>query len=164
MQGNPVQFTTSQIILGIKRRATNQTQMNSANKSPWEKYSRRNGRTSVLGRGGLVWLSVCVLFCGVPSFTWAQAEQPEASAGRTVQGITTSVPSAQPDQQAGQQPDQQNPGSISGTVLDQSGAPVAGAEVTLVREDQAPNRQIVGDDGQFSFANVSPGTFELKIN
>jgi hypothetical protein len=160
-----VQFTTSQIILGIKRRATNQTQMNSANKSPWEKYSRRNGRTCVLGRGGLVWLSVCVLFCGVPAFMWAQAEQPEAaSAGRIVQGITTSVPSAQPDQQAGQQPDQQDPGSISGTVLDQSGAPVAGAEVTLVREDQAPKQQIVSDDGQFSFTNVAPGAFQLNIN
>jgi len=149
-----VVFTSSQIILGIKRRATNQ--MNSANKSPWEKYSRRNGRTSVLGRRGQVWLSVCVLFCGIPALTWAQAEQPEAaSAGRAVQDITTS-PSAEPDQQ--------NLGSISGTVLDQSGAPVAGAEVTLVRENQAPNRQIVGDDGQFSFTNVSPGAFELNIN
>ena len=154
MQDNPVVFTSSQIILGIKRRATNR--MNSANKSPWEKYLGRNGRTSVLGRRGQVWLSVCVLFCGIPALTWAQAEQPEAaSAGRAVQDITTS-PSAEPDQQ--------NLGSISGTVLDQSGAPVAGAEVTLVRENQAPNRQIVGDDGQFSFTNVSPGAFELNIN
>jgi hypothetical protein len=162
MQDNPVVFTSSQIILGIKRRATNR--MNSANKSPWEKYLGRNGRTSVLGRRGQVWLSVCVLFCGIPALTWAQAEQPEAaSAGRVVQDITTSAPSAQPDQQAGQQPDQENPGSISGTVLDQSGAPVAGAEVTLVRENQAPNQQIVGDDGQFSFTNVSPGAFELNI-
>jgi len=138
--------------------------MNSANKSPWEKYSRRNGRTSVLGRRGQVWLSVCVLFCGIPALTWAQAEQPEAaSAGRAVQDITTS-PSAEPDQQIEQEPDQQNLGSISGTVLDQSGAPVAGAEVTLVRENQAPNEQIVGDDGRFSFTNVSPGAFELNIN
>src|ERR1700722_7907754 len=57
MQDNLLQFTTSQIILGIKRRATNQTHMNSANKTPWEKYSSQNGRTSVFGRGGLVWLS-----------------------------------------------------------------------------------------------------------
>src|ERR1700692_433261 len=132
MRNNPLHFTSSQNILGIKRRATNQTHMNSANKTPWEKYSSQNGRTSVFGRGGLVWLSICVLFCVVPA-TWAQAEQPEAaSAGRAVQDITTSAPSAQPDQQAWQQPDQQNLGSISGTVLDQSGAPAAGAEVTLV--------------------------------
>ena len=158
-------FTSSQIILEIKRRATNQTQMNPANKSPWGKYSRRNGRTSVLGRGGLVWLSVCVLFCGFPALAWAQADQAEtANAGRAVQDITTPAPSAQADQRAGQQPDQHIPGNISGTVLDQSGAPVAGAEVTLVRENQASNQQIVGDDGQFSFANVSPGAFQLKIN
>lgn len=152
-----MQFKTSQIVLGIGRRATNQTQMNSANKGPWEKYSSRNGRTSVLSRGGLFWLSLCVLFCGVPVLTWAQAEQPEAaSAGRALQDITTPAASAQPDQR--------NPGSISGTVLDQSGAPVAGAEVTLVRENQAPNQQIVGDDGQFLFTNVAPGAFELNIN
>ena len=152
-----MQFQTSQIVLGIGRRATNQTQMNSANKGRWEKYSSRNGRTSVLSRGGLFWLSLWVLFCGVPVLTWAQAEQPEAaSAGRALQDITTPAASAQPDQR--------NPGSISGTVLDQSGAPVAGAEVTLVRENQAPNQQIVGDDGQFLFTNVAPGAFELNIN
>ena len=165
MQDNPLHFTSSRIILGIKRRATNQTHMNSANKTPWEKYSSQNGRTSLLSRGGLVWLSVCVLFCGFPALAWAQADQAEtANAGRAVQDITTPAPSAQADQRAGQQPDQHIPGNISGTVLDQSGAPVAGAEVTLVRENQASNQQIVGDDGQFSFANVSPGAFQLKIN
>src|SRR6202047_4382469 len=46
MRDHPLQFTTSQIILEIKRRATNQTQMDSANKSRWEKYSSRNGRSS----------------------------------------------------------------------------------------------------------------------
>src|SRR4029077_1140773 len=126
MQDNPVVFTSSQIILGIKRKAANQTQMNSANKSPWEKYSGRNGRTSVLGRRGQVWLSVCILFCGLPAVARGPAEQPKAArAEREVQDITTS-PSAEPDQQIGQEPDEQNLGSISGTVLDQSGAPVAG--------------------------------------
>ena len=130
MRDHPLHFTSSQIILGIKRRATNQTQMNSANKTPWEKYSSQNGRTSVFGRGGLVWLSVCVLFCGFPALTWAQAEQAEAtSVGRAVQDITTSAPSAQAEQQAGQQPEQQILGNISGTVLDQSGADRAFADV-----------------------------------
>jgi hypothetical protein len=156
---DPMQSTKSQIILKIKLRAINLIHLNSANKASCEKYSSRNGRTSVLGLGGLVWLGFCVLFCSVPGLTWAQAEQPEGASNSVA-----SEPSPQPDQQAGQQPDQRIPGSISGTVLDQSGAPVGGAQVMLIRENQAPNQQIAGDDGQFSFTNVAPGAFELTIS
>ena len=56
------------------------------------------------------------------------------------------------------------PGSISGTIVDQSGAVVAGAQVALSREAQSPNQQVLsGDNGQFSFANVAPGAFQLTI-
>ena len=149
-----MQSTKTQIILEIRLRAINLIHVNSANKGYCEKYSSRNGRTSPLALGGLAWLGFYVLFCGVPGLTWAQAEQPKAaSAGPVVQDVTKSAPSSQPDQQ--------NLGSISGTVLDQSGAPVAGAQVMLIRENQAPNQQIAGDDGQFSFPDVAPGAFQL---
>ena len=149
-----MQSTKAQIILEIRLRAINLIHVNSANKGYCEKYSSRNGRTSPLALGGLAWLGFYVLFCGVPGLTWAQAEQPKAaSAGPVVQDVTKSAPSSQPDQQ--------NLGSISGTVLDQSGAPVAGAQVMLIRENQAPNQRIAGDDGQFSFPDVAPGAFQL---
>jgi hypothetical protein len=36
--------------------------------------------------------------------------------------------------------------------------------VTLSREDQSPNRDVLsGDDGQFSFSNIAPGPFRLTI-
>jgi hypothetical protein len=36
--------------------------------------------------------------------------------------------------------------------------------VTLAREDQSPNQDVVsGDDGQFSFSGVAPGPFHLTI-
>jgi hypothetical protein len=71
-------------------------------------------------------------------------------------------------------------GSISGTVLDQSGAVMAGARVSLTRSEarlgtsQAGEAQtteaqsskqeaLSGDDGQFSFASVAPGPFQLTI-
>jgi hypothetical protein len=57
-------------------------------------------------------------------------------------------------------------GSISGTVVDQSGAVVAGARVRLAGtgEDQSLNQEVLsGDDGQFSFANIAPGPFQLTI-
>jgi Carboxypeptidase regulatory-like domain len=61
---------------------------------------------------------------------------------------------------------EQLPGSISGTVLDQSGAVIAGAHVKLTRagQGQFPNQEVLsGSDGQFSFANIVPGPFQLTI-
>jgi Carboxypeptidase regulatory-like domain len=65
----------------------------------------------------------------------------------------------------GQQPLGQPSGSISGTVVDQSGAVVAGARVSLTLEDQSPNRVEVlsGADGQFSFVNIAPGPFRVVV-
>jgi hypothetical protein len=66
---------------------------------------------------------------------------------------------------AGEQiPDPQLPAAISGTVVDQTGAAIAGARVILAREDRSPNQEMPsGDDGQFSFANIAPGPFHLTI-
>jgi hypothetical protein len=61
-------------------------------------------------------------------------------------------------------PGQQLPGTISGTVVDQSGAVIAGARVRLTGEDQSLNQKVLsGGDGQFSFANVAPGPFQVTI-
>jgi hypothetical protein len=68
--------------------------------------------------------------------------------------------------QTGEQPpDQKLPGNITGTVIDRSGSAVPSARVKLSREGQTTNQEVVtGDDGQFSFANVAPGPFQLTIN
>jgi hypothetical protein len=94
-----------------------------------------------LQSGSLLSLGLIVLFWTHPSL--AQSQQPPA---------------------AGQAMDQQSSGRIIGTILDQTGAAVAGARVTLAREDQSPNQDVVsGDDGQFSFSGVAPGPFHLTI-
>ena len=63
-----------------------------------------------------------------------------------------------------QQPDQQLSGSISGTIVDPTGGAVVGARVRLSRGDQSPDQEVLsGDDGQFSFADVAPGSFQLTI-
>jgi hypothetical protein len=53
--------------------------------------------------------------------------------------------------------------SISGTVVDQQGAVAVGAKVQLTRSGQAKGDVLSGDDGQFAFSNVAPGTFQLTI-
>ncbi len=107
----------------------------------------------------VVWLFLGVMLCGFPAL--AQPQQPP---------IVPAVKSGLPDAQeigtsAGeQQPDQRLSGSISGTVVDQTGAFVAGADVRLTREDQSPDKEMLsGDDGQFSFADIAPGPFQLTI-
>jgi hypothetical protein len=108
----------------------------------------------------LIWLALTVLLCAFSAM--AQSQQPVPSLG---------AESGQPDASGTgsangvQQSDQPSPGEITGTVLDQTGAVVAGARVTLVIAGQSPNREVLsGSDGQFSFANVAPGTFQLNVS
>lgn len=64
-----------------------------------------------------------------------------------------------------QKPNPEAPASISGNIVDQSGAPISGAIIKLTREDQAPNREALSDaDGHFSFADLAPGPFHLTIS
>ena len=57
-----------------------------------------------------------------------------------------------------------NSGSISGSVVDASGAVVAGARVKLTRGDASPSQETLsGADGQFSFSGVAPGPVQLMI-
>ena len=99
------------------------------------------------GSGGFVWLSLFVLLLASPALAQSQQTPPETAAS------------------LGQQlPVPQLPGSISGIVLDPSGASVAGARMKLTREDQSTSQEVLSsDDGQFSLGNVPPGPFQLTI-
>lgn len=52
---------------------------------------------------------------------------------------------------------------ISGRVVDPQGAPVAGAELTLLNAGgSAVTRAATGDDGRFTLANIDPGDYQLR--
>jgi Carboxypeptidase regulatory-like domain len=113
----------------------------------------RNVQNLMLGAGTMAGLSLSVLSCGFPALAHPQSQQPPI-----VQAPETAASVGQ------QPPDQQLPGSITGTVVDGTGAVVAGARVTLTRAGQSPPQEALsGDDGQFFFANVLPGTFQITI-
>ncbi len=107
----------------------------------------------------VAWLSLSILYCGLPA--QAQSQQPPIVPGsesgpHSVRGTGALTGERLPDQQL--------PGSISGTVVDGTGAVVVGARVRLTREDQSPNQEMVSDEGgQFSFADIAPGPFQLTI-
>jgi hypothetical protein len=54
-------------------------------------------------------------------------------------------------------------GSISGTVVDQSGAVIVGARVKLIDNQSLGQEMVSGEQGQFYFANIPPGRFQLTI-
>jgi hypothetical protein len=56
------------------------------------------------------------------------------------------------------------PGSVNGVVVDQSGAIVTGAQVSILRGDRSLGADVLSDtDGEFFFPRVEPGAFELTI-
>jgi Carboxypeptidase regulatory-like domain len=105
----------------------------------------------------VVWISLGVFVASAPG----QSQQaPVVPGGRTRSPAApgTAVRGAR------QPSDQQIAGSITGTVTDPSGGAVAGARVTLAREGQSSVQEALSaGDGQFTFANLAPGPFELTI-
>ena len=61
--------------------------------------------------------------------------------------------------------DQQKvPGTITGSVVGQDGIAVVGAKVKLTQEGQSVSQEVTSsEDGQFTFTNVAPGSFQLVI-
>ena len=56
-------------------------------------------------------------------------------------------------------------GSISGKIVDQSGANIAGAVVKLTRDGQSSGLEATSnEDGLFAFTNIAPGPFQLAIS
>jgi hypothetical protein len=103
-----------------------------------------------------------LLLCSFP----AAAQSPQTSPATAANSPLPDAPAAftQLNQQPAPQSNQQVPGNISGTVVDPSGAAVAGAHVALTRDDKSPKQEVLsGDDGQFSFVTVAPGPFQITV-
>jgi Carboxypeptidase regulatory-like domain len=100
-------------------------------------------------KSGLIVFVFLILDCALPCL------------GQTSQ--QTPIPA--PENDTGKQmPDQQSSGTIRGSVVDRTGAVIAGARVKLTQDDQSPGQEGLSDsDGQFSFANIAPGPFHLAV-
>jgi hypothetical protein len=122
---------------------------------------RRTVRGVIFGAGGLIWLSLGALPCGLPIPARAQSLQDSAIQGWEAAILGARATAASPDDP---QPHRQSLAYISGTVFDRAGAVAVGAQVRLAREDPSSTQEVLsGENGQFSFANLPPGPFQLTI-
>ncbi len=166
-------FVELSVALGWTKKGTQASESITVNpaKIHRQKASRANLRSSRLGRGRLLWMGLSLLLCGVPALARPQqapAVSPAPSGAPGAPEPAASSPeqsNEQSRQQTNQQADPRLPGNISGVVVDPSGAAVSGAHVVLTREDKAPKQEVQsGDDGQFSFAGVPPGSFQITVS
>ncbi|HTS57907.1 MAG TPA: carboxypeptidase-like regulatory domain-containing protein [Terriglobales bacterium] len=115
----------------------------------------------------LLRIALVVLACG--ALANGQNSTPDGSgtipAETSIQSSPAPDPQASPEKTQGEAPKVPAvPGSILGTVLDQTGSVAVGAVVRLTSEDQSLSREVTtGDNGQFSFAKVPPGPFKLSV-
>jgi hypothetical protein len=107
----------------------------------------------------LAWLSLMVLICSSP--TPAQTEQSPARLVVVNDPLNSPTPKMASD---ASEDLQKVPGTITGSVVGQDGIAVAGASVKLSQEGQPVSREVASsEEGQFTFTNVTPGSFQLVI-
>ena len=152
------------------KKAAKAITVNSANKCSCLKAKRAKPRASRPGLARPLRLGLSLLLCCVPAAARPQQApaNPPATNGSPAApeppAAAAEQPNQQPSQESNQQAGPQSPGTISGTVVDPSGAAVIGARVVLTRDDKTPNQEVLsGEDGQFSFVGVPPGPFEITV-
>ena len=107
-----------------------------------------------------------VLSCGFSTAAQAQSQQsPAIPPSDSSQPAPSKIQGPSSVSLLGTQESQRLPGLISGAVVDQTGAAVAGAEVKLTRDPLSQYRTVsTAEDGQFSLLNIEPGPFQLTIS
>lgn len=121
-------------------------------------------------KSGLVVFAFVAL--GWAALCRAQTPPPTPGPEQKQNGAEQNSPALLPLPSSGEQSlDPAAPGSIIGMVIDQSGAAVPGARVSLTRPGEVPageaqsrnQEALSGGDGQFFFSRVDSGNFQLTI-
>lgn len=103
---------------------------------------------STLSAVRFLWLSCLLAVCGLNTSAQTQPSAPASDATASSRQI---IP--------------QTPGSIAGRVIDQTGVPIGGAQVTLTRAGESASQEVITDiKGNFSWAQVAPGPFHITVS
>ncbi len=136
--------------------------LRSDNRRSWQPSLNRLAWRKVPGASALMAFGLGLLVCVAPFSAIAQSQppatiQPANPVKTDTQGSATSSAPSRADQQA--------TGVINGTVTDNEGTLAVGAKVVLTVDGQTEAHEAIsGDNGDFSFNNVSPGAFHLTVS
>jgi hypothetical protein len=100
-----------------------------------------------------------LLYCGSAGSVLAQDAGPQAASDP--QPPVLPQPSVAP---LAKDQSKSAPGTICGSIIDVTGAPVVGAKITLTRADESSEEQFSDENGRFTFSSVKPGDFQLTIS
>jgi hypothetical protein len=104
------------------------------------------------------WLSLMMLIC-----SFSALGQTERSPRLAVENNLSGSPAPEGALHEPQE-HQKASGTVSGWVVGQDGVPLVTAKVKLAIEGQSVNLEVMTiEDGQFTFTNVAPGSFQLTI-
>ena len=93
----------------------------------------------------------------------ASAQSSDAPSAQQSTPAAPQTPAA-PAASAPQQPAAQSGGIITGTVTDKDGALAVGAKIALFVGGEITSRDLMsGNNGEFTFTNIPPGPFHLKV-
>jgi hypothetical protein len=123
------------------------------------RFLLRAVRGAIAGACILIWINLG--FSARAFAAQVQSAQPEPAIDESpiVHAVTGSGVSA-----AGQALNQQQAASISGAVLGPDGNPVIEALVTLMQNGQTAQQVRTANSGQFSFAGIAPGIYQITIS
>ncbi len=93
-----------------------------------------------------------------PAFAQAPASQQQQAAGDPQLEGLPPLPAAIPNGQT------KSTGTICGSIIDVTGAPVVGAKITITRKDQSTAETYSDENGRFTLSNVKAGEFQLTIS
>jgi hypothetical protein len=126
-------------------------------------WRRALTRTTGLRPPGVLTYASLLLLCAITATANAQQRTTEL-------GTSSSLPDA-PQPQLGQQssaeqtPSAEGSASVSGVVLDVSGAAVPGAQVSLTHRDGIQVRTLIsGGNGEFAFTKLPAGSYLVIVN
>ncbi len=111
------------------------------------------------GAGSLISQALILALCGflVPASAQSQSPSNKQKSGTSSRTSATSA-----NKSATNKPDPEHSASVSGTVIDRSGAVAVGAKVQLTRGSQK-QEVVSGENGEYSFTNLGAGPFQVTV-
>lgn len=116
---------------------------------------------------GLLWLGVLLVACGKLASAQNPATVSQWGVSEEIAINSNFGSETSSSEQKAQEPTSRatTPGTVIGTVLDESGAVSVGTKVRLTPGDKSADREAIsGPNGQYSFSNVPPGPFQISIS